>query len=569
MNPDSVKHRTPEVRPGRRSVLSACIAALLGILSASLTVCAAQMIRIETDPVHTSTGLVAGTRLPSGVHAYLGIPYAKPPVDNLRWQPPQPIHWDGVWNADRKTPECIQVLRQHDINHYFGEEATGEDCLYLNVWAPANAKPGAKLPVIVFIFGGGGTIGSAGMAHYDGENVAKNGAIFVNINYRVGILGMMAHPELTREQGGHSGNYTYLDQNAALKWIHDNVAAFGGDPSKLVVSGQSFGAGSVAAQILSPLSKGLFSAAFTSSGCNFNRDFSTLAEGEKIGLDIQKRLGVPDLAGMRNMPADKLLTLQAETQNLVNNPGVKVSGVIDGYFWTGTPEQTLAAHAGSAVPILANSNSDDNDAARYPLTRAHTVSEYKSIAQQMYGANADQFLQLYPATNDSDVYEMAHQAAMDNGYLIGDRSCGEAQARFNSQPLYVDLFVRKHPYTPGVKIADQNTATVGAYHNSDIPYWFGTLDSFNLIRNTRTWTQEDRALSEKMMHALIAFAKTGKPEIPDFSWPAWTEAKPEYVVLGGDKVQVRSMDLKKMDWLAAHPPAPVKLAAPEGLRPHD
>jgi hypothetical protein len=188
---------------------------------------AAPMVAIKGDPVATASGQVAGTQLASGVKAYLGVPYAKPPTQDLRWKPPQPVRWDGVWNADRKGAECIQVLRPHDINHYFGEEATSEDCLYLNVWTPADAKPGDKLPVVVFIYGGGGTIGSSGMANYDGENFAKRGAIFVNLNYRVGVLGFLAHPELTQEQGGHSGNYGYLDQNAALKWIQANIGQFG------------------------------------------------------------------------------------------------------------------------------------------------------------------------------------------------------------------------------------------------------------------------------------------------------------------------------------------------------
>src|SRR5579883_3482223 len=241
-------------------------------------------------PIRTDSGLIAGQTLPSGVKAWLGIPFAKPPIGALRWRPPQPIRWEGVWNADRKMPECMQVLRPHNINHYFGEEATSENCLYMNIWAPANAHAGSNLPVIAFIYGGGGTIGSSGIALYGGEPIAKSGkAVFVNFNYRVGILGFMAHPELTREQGGHSGNYAYLDQNAALKWIHDNIAKFGGDPNKVLIMGQSAGAGSVVAQIFSPLSHGLFSTAVMSSGCNWDNNPVPLADGEKVGLEIQQR----------------------------------------------------------------------------------------------------------------------------------------------------------------------------------------------------------------------------------------------------------------------------------------
>ena len=206
----------------------------------------AQTVETPVRPIQTSGGLLAGKVLPSGVKAWLGVPFARPPVQDLRWQPPQPINWKGVWNADRKMPECIQVLRPHNINHYFGEEATSEDCLYLNIWAPGNSNPDSKLPVVVYIYGGGNTIGSSGIAIYGGEPVAKSGkAVYVNLNYRVGILGFMVHPELTKEQGGHSGNYAYLDQNAAIKWVHENIAKFGGDPSKVVLMGQSAGAMSV------------------------------------------------------------------------------------------------------------------------------------------------------------------------------------------------------------------------------------------------------------------------------------------------------------------------------------
>ena len=193
------------------------------LLAATTSASADAMISLPGDPLVITSGKVSGTKLGSGVKAYLGIPFAKPPTGELRWKPPQPVSWDGIWNADRKGPECIQVLRAHDINHYFGEEPTGEDCLYLNLWAPADTKPDDGRPVIVFIYGGGGTLGSSGMANYGGENMAKRGAIFINFNYRVGMLGFMAHPELTAEQGGHSGNYGYLDQNAALKWVRDNI----------------------------------------------------------------------------------------------------------------------------------------------------------------------------------------------------------------------------------------------------------------------------------------------------------------------------------------------------------
>jgi Carboxylesterase type B len=537
-------------------------ASLAGALLASTSLASAgPMVAIPGDPVTTASGKIAGTQLASGVKAYLGIPFAKPPTGDLRWSPPQPMSWSGVWNADRKGPECIQVLRPHDINHYFGEEASGEDCLTLNIWTPPETKAGDGRPVIVFIYGGGGTIGSSGMANYDGENAAKRGAIFVNLNYRVGLMGYMAHPELTKEQGGHSGNYGYLDQNAALKWVHDNIAAFGGDPAKVVISGQSAGASSVAAQITSPLSKNLFRGAVMMSACNLSGGGVPLAEGEAVGLDVQKRLGAANLAAMRNIPADKILATQAESQVGARVQGVRAPTVIDGYFWTGSREQALASGQASDVPIIASSNGDDLDAGRSPLTKTHTVAEYQAVAQRMYGPATAQFLKLFPVKTDADVQPMAHAAAMENGMLQSSRTCGELQAKYGRQPTYIDAFMHRHPYAPGLKLPDQDVATVGAYHTADVPYWFDTLDKYNIFRTTRVPTAWDRQLSDKMLGALIALAETGSPSTKAMPWPAWSAANPQYLVLG-DTVSTQKLNVKRMDWLAAHPVADAARPAP-------
>lgn len=506
----------------------------------------------EARPVETSTGKVEGIELATGVRAWLGIRYAAPPVQQLRWKPPQQVKWDGVSVADRKGAECIQVLRPHDINHYFGEETSGEDCLYLNIWAPATATADAHLPVIVFIYGGGGTIGSSGSPLYAGEAVARHGAVFVNFNYRVGALGFMAHPQLTQEQGGHSGNYGYLDQNAALRWIHANIAAFGGDPSKLIITGQSFGAGSVAAHLFSPLSKGLFAGAAMWSACRFTGATPDLATAEQAGLELQKRLRVNSLEEMRNVPADRILALQSETQVGVSVRGIRTPPLIDGYFTVADRKTLLERKELSDVPIIASSNGDDLDANQSPLTRATTVAEFQSIAHQLYGANADQFLRLFPVRSDADVYAAAHAAARENGMLESSRTCAQLQSDVDESPVYVGLFVHKHPYVPGVRIADQNPATIGAYHTADVPYWFGTLDAFNLIRPTRAWTDADRKLSDTMLRSLITFADTGTPRLGDAAWPAWSKATEQYVVFG-DAPKAEKLQARRMDWLASHP----------------
>ncbi len=524
------------------------------------------MSAIPGDPVATPSGAIAGTLLPSGVKAYLGVPFAKPPTEDLRWRAPQPMSWKGVWNADHKGAECIQVLRPHNINHYFGEEPTSEDCLYMNIWTPPSAHAGAHLPVIVFIYGGGFTIGSSGMANYDGENMARRGAVFVNFNYRVGILGFLAHPELSQEQGGHSGNYAYLDQNAALKWVRDNIAQFGGDPSKVVIMGQSAGAASVAAQVFSPLSRGLFRGAVMSSACSYTNSGASLADGEQIGLDVQKRLGVASLSEMRQVPADRILALQAESQVGVSVQGVRAPPIVDGYFLPMTKAQALEAHTVNDVPIIASSNGEDLNVSN-PLVSARTVAEYAQMATRLYGDDAPAFLKLYPVHTDADVRATALKAARESGLEASSRTCAQLQARYNHAPTYIDLFDHKHPYAPGVKIADQDPATIGAYHTADIPYWFDTLDHYNDRRLTRDWQAWDRNLADIMTGALIAFAETGSPSTALLKWPAWS-AKSETQVVFRDTALVQPLDVTRMDWLAAHPAKPIA-RAPQPVKARD
>jgi para-nitrobenzyl esterase len=510
----------------------------------------AAMQPIASDPVATTSGAIAGTRIDGNARAYLGIPYAAPPVGDLRWAAPRPATWQGVRNADRTGPECIQVLRPHGINHYFGEEATSEDCLYMNIWAP-EAKPAAKLPVVVFIYGGGFTIGSSGMPNYGGAAVARRGAVFVNFNYRVGAFGFMAHPELTREQGGHSGNYGLMDQIAALRWVKANIAAFGGDPDRVTIIGQSAGALSVASLIFSPEAKGLFRSATMTSWCNYHDTMPTLAEAEATGIAVQLRLKAGSFAALREIPADRILAIQSESQLGANVAGIRIGGpIVDGYVLPGQKPALLAAGRMNRVPIIASSNTDDIDILMSPFGHVTTLDQYHATAQAAFGADAPAFLHLFPATTDAEAKAMARSVAHLSGFEQASRQCARDQAGIG-QAAYIDQFSRKHPYTPGVRIADQDPATVGAYHTGDIPYWLGTLDIYNSVRHTRDWTPYDRQLSTMMMDDLIAFARDGKPGA---AWPAWSP-RDERETLFGDSVTVRALDVRRLDWLAAHPVA--------------
>jgi para-nitrobenzyl esterase len=483
---------------------------------------------IPGDPLQLDSGKVAGKILPSGVRAYQGIPFAAPPVRELRWRDPQPVQpWKGVYNADRKAPECIQVLRRKNLNHYFGEESTSEDCLYLNVWAPARSRADAKLPVVVFFYGGGYSIGSSGSALYDGENVAKRGAVFVNLNYRLGILGNMAHPELAAESPHNSsGNYGFLDQVAALKWIQRNIARFGGDPGNVTISGQSAGASSVSAHTASPLSKGLFHRAFAMSG-NFmdpGRPLIGRMEAEKIGLEVQKASGATGVTDMRMLPADKLLELQKDCQ-LGCAGTITVPVIVDGYFLPDSVPNIYAAGKQNDVPIVDGFTHDESSNA---LRTAASLEEYRATAKKLFGDKSERFLQLYPASTDAEAKAMGKTAAREGLIELGAHSWAVAQGRTGKSPFYMYMFSRVHPFSPGVKFYD-NPAAIGAYHTSDLPYFFDTLDSFNIFRTTRDWTAFDRELSGRMMDSLLAFARTGDPATRATPWPRWTAAQQQLI----------------------------------------
>lgn len=523
---------------GWRATVSGGLTAVLAWSSVSLC----QVVEAPLAGIKTTEGVVEGKRLDSGVKAWLGIPFAAPPTNALRWEPPHPTAWKGTWHADRFMPECIQPLRRHDTNNYFGEEATSEDCLYLNVWAPPSASPSSKLPVIVYIFGGGNTIGSPAMGIYHGDKVAARGAVFVSVNYRLGILGFMAHPALSAEQSGHSGNYAYLDQQYALQWVHDNIALFGGDPNRVSIVGQSAGAQAVALHLVSPLSKGLFSSAVMLSACRLDFDVAPLAQAERIGMEVQDRLGAASLDEMRQIPADQILRIQSS---------VHVAITLDGRFLTKSPLDAIRDHEDSDVPIIASSNGDDSDVRQNPISRARTIGQYRDALNSAYGADADTVLKLYPVDNDSDVLRAGRELAQDAGMQGSSRRCAQIREQYDTARTFVSLFDRRHPYLPAVAISDLDQTTVGVYHSSDVAYWLGTLDAYNSVRPTRMWTGQDRNISNQMIDALIAFSRSGNPSTQSVVWPAWHSDHEERVVID-QSFGTASLRAKQMSWLQEH-----------------
>lgn len=494
----------------------------LGLLAVASPLPAQVVERPAGEPIRTDAGLVAGKALPSGVRAWLGVPFAAPPVRDLRWRDPQPrAAWQGVWNADRPAPECIQPLRGRTINHYFGEEATSEDCLYLNIWAPA-ASPaaGKRYPVIAWIYGGGFNVGSASMANYAGEALAAKGVVYVAIAYRVGPLGFLAHPALTTEGQGHSGNYGLKDQIAALRWVQRNIAGFGGDRANVTIAGQSAGSMSVSLLQASPAARGLFHRVVGMSGSALGGLMTPapLADAEAEGVAVQQALGAPSIEAMRDMPADRVMALAA--------PVKRRPIVIDGEVVTQTPAAVFAAGQQADVPAMIGFTRDEYFRSLGPIA---SVEDYEKAARAAFPATAMAVLKAYPARTVEAARRAARDVERDSTLGLQMADWAAAQSAKGKAPVYAYHFTRTQPYRPGVGFADHDPATVGAYHTADVPYWLGTLESLNLFRVTRDWTAYDRDLSGDMMDRLVAFARDGRP---GRDWPAWTPSKPQVHVFG-------------------------------------
>jgi len=470
--------------------------------------------------VRIDTGTVQGRTEQDGkVRAFLGIPYAAPPVGDLRWRAPgPPPKWDGVRDATKFGARCVQARVFDDM--VFRDEQS-EDCLYLNVWTPASS-PDAKLPVMVWIYGGGFQAGSTSEPRQDGQFLAMNGVVVVSMNYRLGVFGFFAHPELTKESPHHaSGNYGLLDQVAALEWVKRNIAAFGGDPSNVTIFGESAGSFSVSALMASPLTKGLIAKAIGESGAFFTAGGQTLAprtldRAEAAGQEFGAAHQAESLAALRAMPADAVLAAAMQ-----GGQGFRFSPIVDGYLLPEEPVEIFGAGRQNHVPLLAGWNADEVRGGVVLAKERPTARNFSERVQKQFGARAEAVLKLYPATTDAEALESAASLASDTFISYSTWKWLEVHRRTGGAPVYRYRFDRKIPIAPGTKIngVDATAEDIGARHAGEIEYVFGTLDSVKGV----TWTDGDRALSKQMMAYWSNFAKTGDPNasgLPD--WPRYT-----------------------------------------------
>lgn len=471
--------------------------------------------------VKTHSGVVEGKNAGGGVHAFLGIPYAEPPVGDLRWKPPVPARkWSGVRQATKFGARCMQGRIYDDMN--FRDPGGSEDCLFLNIWVPANHA--VKLPVMVWIYGGGFAAGSTSEPRQDGTNLARQGVVVVSMNYRLGIFGFFVHSELAQESGHNAaGNYGFLDQLEALKWVHENIGEFGGDPGNITIFGESAGSFSVSALMASPLAKGLFQKAIGESGAAFfssGMPFKPLAvREEKDVKTVSEKLGVHTLAELRAIPADKLLEPFAPPKS----EGFEFGPDIDGYFLPESVPEIFAAGKQNDVPLLAGWNRDEGSFDIASSTQKPTAASVKSDAQREFGQKANEFLKLYPADTDQQARRSAQDFAGDRFIAFSTWAWMEAQSKTGKRPMYRYRFDLGPPQSP-------KGPRLGAYHSAEIEFVFGQLDS----KKDVIWLPEDRELSTEMQKYWTNFARDGNPNGPGLpNWP---------IYLPGDGWQVMYLD---------------------------
>jgi para-nitrobenzyl esterase len=469
---------------------------------------------------------------PSPVRVYRGIHYAEPPVGPLRWAPPRPLlSWDGR-DADAFGARCPQTPYPAGSIYTMPDGPMSEDCLTLNVWTAA--EPGERRPVMVWIHGGALIRGWSGLDTYEGSALARRGVVVVSINYRLNVFGYFAHPELTAESDhGSSGNYGVLDQIAALQWVQRNIAAFGGDPARVTVFGESAGSWSVNVLQASPLAAGLFSRAIGQSGGRFyatpdlTQDRGRFRSQEAIGLQFAHDLGARSLAELRALPAERLVQASAAFRAMEN---------VDGWVLPDTVGAIFAARRHRHMPVLVGSNADEMTTLPMFAPVPPTLDEYRQRVARQYGDLAAEYERAYPVNGEKDMAAAVFAAARDTTFTLEMRTWARRVTEAG-QKAYLYQFTRTPP------LPDTN-GRLGAYHASEIQYVFTTVQD-------RPWaTETDRALAETMSRYWVNFATTGDPNgagLPD--WPAYDAANEPYQELG-DTVSTKHHLLKaQLDFL--------------------
>ena len=522
--------------------------AMLAIACAAvLGSCTQQKGETITLQVKTQYGVLEGFE-EDGVKKFLGVPFAQAPVGELRWKAPQPVQaWEGVREAKQFGDDPMQLDVFGDMA--FRGSGRSEDCLYLNIWTTA-ATTADALPVLIYFNGGGLMAGSGSEPRYDGSSIAKEGVNGVTANYREGVFGFFAHPDLTAASDYKgSGNYGFLDQVAAIKWVKENIAAFGGDPNKITIVGESAGSFSVSLLMCSPLSKNLIAGAMLSSGAEvLPYQPSSQADADAAGAELLKQAGIASLTDAMALNADSL-------QKLLPPRGM-ANVVLDGYFMTESADAVFEKNEQAQVPLLAGWNSLEAHPMQAIQGQAPTLQNYKNALKAQFGDMTDEIFKAYGIETDEDVM---NQKGFD---LVSDLFTGfptwkvcDYHAK-SGLPVYRYHYMHPRPQqsekmgdkvaalaggvrekTAEEKKAQQPTIAPGAVHSADIEYAMGTLDTNEYY----DWQDEDYAISKLFLTYYANFCKTGNPNGEGL--PQWTAITKENL----DAAPVMKIDVESKE----------------------
>lgn len=496
-------------------------------LTVLFTVAAVVRVDAQFDSVQVEGGMISGSLDPTGdIHVFKGIPFAAPPVGALRWREPQPVvSWMGVRKCDSFGPSPMQgkpvPFSMWSQEFLIPASPIGEDCLYLNVWTGARTA-GERRPVLVWIYGGGFVSGGSGVPIYDGAAMARKGIVFVSINYRVGIFGFFAHPELTLESGHHaSGNYGLMDQIAALKWVQKNIGAFGGDAGNVTIAGQSAGSMSVNCLMASPLARGLFGKAIGQSGAMFVGPMGSLLDAENAGQKIMETLNAGSIKDLRAMPAEELM----KRAQGVYRP------IVDGYVLPDAIINIFREHKENRADLLTGWTTNETA----PAIRNARAFEQEVGAR--FGGDSAAVLELYPARTDSEA--AVSQVRLDRDMVIGVQNYTWANmVSDHGSKVFVYRFTRRPPATG-------QYVKYGAFHTADVPYAFDNLRFVD-----RPWQPVDQELAETMSSYWANFVRTGDPNGEGLPrWPVYRTADKLIMVLGDKPASESIPDSGELDFL--------------------
>ncbi len=470
-------------------------------------------------------------------------------MGDLRWKAPQPLdHWEGVKKTKTFGPRPMQTMVFGDMKSR--SEGVSEDCLYLNIWTPA-LRDTKDLPVLVYFFGGGNVAGDASEYRYDGESMSKKGIVVVTTNYRLNIFGFLAHPELSAEAPyGASGNYGLLDQNAALKWVQKNIAAFGGDPKKVTIAGESAGSIGVSQQMASPLSKDLIAGAIGESGAGINPTMAPvpLKEAEKMGLEFAKNAGYPTLAELRKLSAREVYEIYNQSQRF------GFPAVIDGYFLPKPLPEIFESGQQAQVPLLVGWNSAEIPGMAF-TQGPYSEESYVTKVKEAYPNRYTEVLELYPHGSEKEIELSATALASDRFIAYSTWKWFDLHRKNSDQPVYRYLYSKLRPELKDKNLAsglaggtvekDQDATVapkpIGAPHAAEIEYAMGNLH----LVDDYAWTEEDYIASDTMQQYFANFVKTGNPNgkgLPQWEAAKASDATPPVMVIDAESKLIQAQN---------------------------